>query len=134
MDGTEILVSSGIVLDINGFATLEELFPEEGGGTQQEQLAAEDNQSTMTNSITTTTTPSPSLSQEEEATMAQQEEQVGEIPPTPFPFLDSFTLTFNEPGTYDYFCAFHPGMFGQVIVGGSGGGEERQTNQTSTTI
>ncbi|MDQ4012138.1 MAG: hypothetical protein M3114_01320 [Thermoproteota archaeon] len=30
MDGTERIVSSGIVLDVNGFTALEELFPEEG--------------------------------------------------------------------------------------------------------
>jgi plastocyanin len=73
IDGTESIVSSGIVLDVNGFAALEELFPEDGGAS----------------------------------------------PPPQFPFLGSFTLTFSQPGTYDYFCAFHPGMFGQVVVGGS---------------
>jgi plastocyanin len=46
---------------------------------------------------------------------------VNEFRPPQFPFLHSFAVTFNEPGTYDYFCAFHPGMFGQVVVGGSGG-------------
>jgi plastocyanin len=46
---------------------------------------------------------------------------VNEFRPPQFPFLDSFAVTFNEPGTYDYFCAFHPGMFGQVVVGGDGG-------------
>ena len=118
MDGTERIVSSGIVLDVNGFTALEELFPEEGGGgAPQEQLAAEDNQGIATNSTTTT----PPISPDEEA-MAQQEEQpVEEFPPSPFPLLGNFTVTFNEPGTYDYFCAFHPGMFGQVVVSGSGG-------------
>src|ERR671916_504577 len=48
MDGTERIVSSGIVLDVNGFAALEELFPEEGGVSQ-------DNQRIATNSTTTTT-------------------------------------------------------------------------------
>jgi hypothetical protein len=84
MDGTESVVSSGIVLDVNGFAALEELFPEEGRGAP---------------------------------------------PPPQFPFLGSFTVTFSQPGTYDYFCAFHPGMFGQVVVGGS---MEGQTSQTQT--
>src|SRR5918999_1504723 len=112
MDGTERIVSSGIVLDVNGFAALEELFPEEGQGVaSQEELSAEDNQGIMTNSTTTT----PPISPEEE-TMGPQEEQVEEFPPSPFPVLGSFTVTFNEPGTYDYFCAFHPGMFGQVVV------------------
>jgi plastocyanin len=127
MDATERVVSSGIVLDISGFAVLEELFAEEGA--PQEEQAAEDNQGITTNSTTTTTTPPPSPDEE---TMAQQEEQVEEFPPPPFPLLGSFTVTFEEPGTYDYFCAFHPGMFGQVVVGGVGGGEG-QTNQTSTT-
>jgi plastocyanin len=123
MDGTERIVSSGIVLDVNGFAALEELFPEEGqGGAPQEELSAEDNQGIMTNLTTTT----PPISPEEE-TMGQQEEQVEEFPPSPFPVLGSFTVTFNEPGTYDYFCAFHPGMFGQVVVSGSGEEEVSQT-------
>jgi hypothetical protein len=125
MDGTERIVSSGIVLDVGGFAVLEELFPEEGGASQEE-LAAQDNQGIATNSTTTTTTPP--LSPDEE-TMGQQEEQ--EFPPSLFPLLGSFTVTFEEPGTYDYFCAFHPGMFGQVVVGGGEG--EGQTNQTSVT-
>ena len=46
---------------------------------------------------------------------------VNEFRPPQFPFLHNFAVTFNEPGTYDYFCAFHPGMFGQVVVGGGGG-------------
>lgn len=47
---------------------------------------------------------------------------VNEFRPPQFPFLHNFTVTFNEPGTYDYLCAFHPGMSGQVVVGGGGGG------------
>jgi plastocyanin len=34
----------------------------------------------------------------------------------PFPFVNEFTVTFGESGTYDYFCALHPWMTGQVIV------------------
>jgi plastocyanin len=29
---------------------------------------------------------------------------------------DSFTLTFNKPGTYDYICIYHSMMIGQVVV------------------
>jgi plastocyanin len=78
MGGTESVVSSGIVLDVNSFAVL----------TSSE-----------------------------------------EFPPPLYPFLDSFTVTFSQPGTYNYFCAFHPGMSGQVAVGGS---MEGQTSQTPT--
>jgi len=30
--------------------------------------------------------------------------------------FESYTLTFDEAGTYDYFCTLHPWMQGQVIV------------------
>lgn len=29
---------------------------------------------------------------------------------------DTFSFTFTDPGTYDYFCEFHAGMTGQVMV------------------
>ena len=30
--------------------------------------------------------------------------------------FESYTVTFDEAGTYDYFCTLHPWMKGQVIV------------------
>jgi hypothetical protein len=88
MDNTERVVSSGIILDVSGFAALEEA----GGGPQ--------------------------------------EDGVQEFPLPVYPILSSFTITFEQPGTYEYFCAFHPGMFGQVVVGG---GETSQTASAATT-
>lgn len=32
------------------------------------------------------------------------------------PAGESFSYTFEEPGTYEYFCSLHPGMDGTVIV------------------
>ncbi len=29
---------------------------------------------------------------------------------------DTFQFTFEEPGTYEYYCRYHQGMEGQVIV------------------
>lgn len=29
---------------------------------------------------------------------------------------DSFSHTFNEPGTYEYFCGLHPKMVGKIVV------------------
>jgi len=29
---------------------------------------------------------------------------------------DSFTFTFDEPGTYTYFCELHPQMTGTIVV------------------
>jgi plastocyanin len=102
MDGTERVVSSGIILDVSGFAALEE----EGGGPQQGEGVQEQQQ------------------------QAPTPEEVEEFPPPAYPVMSSFTVTFEQPGTYDYFCAFHPGMFGQVVVGG---GETSQTSSSTTT-
>ena len=30
--------------------------------------------------------------------------------------FESYSLTFDKTGTYDYFCTLHPWMMGQVIV------------------
>jgi plastocyanin len=95
MDGTETVVSSGIMLDVTGLAALE------GEGVQEQQQQA-------------------------------QTSEEG-FPPPAYPMLSSFTVTFEEPGTYDFFCAFHPGMFGQVVVGTGGEGETNQTSITATT-
>ncbi len=29
---------------------------------------------------------------------------------------DSYSFTFTEPGTYDYFCTLHPMMTGKIVV------------------
>jgi plastocyanin len=29
---------------------------------------------------------------------------------------DSFSFTFTEPGTYEYFCSLHPRMTGTIVV------------------
>ena len=88
INGTEAIVSSGIILDVRGFEALEE----EG------EVAA--NMTVVTTNATDDTNAT-----------AVTEEGGGEeeFPPLPFPILDSFTMTFEEPGTYEYFCAFHPG-------------------------
>jgi plastocyanin len=50
----------------------------------------------------------------------------------PFPLVSSFSLTFQEPGAYPYFCAIHPWMVGQVIVRGESQTETLGQNQTET--
>ncbi len=32
---------------------------------------------------------------------------------------DKFTMTFSKPGTYRYYCEFHPWMKAEIVVGGS---------------
>jgi plastocyanin len=104
MDGTERVVSSGIMLDVSGFAAIEE---EGGVGPQQEE----------------------GVQEQQQQQQAPTPEGVEEFPPPAYPILSSFTVTFEQLGTYGYFCAFHPGMFGQIVVGGG----EEETSQISST-
>jgi plastocyanin len=59
---------------------------------------------------------------------ATAEQQLG----PPFPPVSSFTVTFEEPGTYPYFCAIHPWMTGQVVVRGETPTETQPQPQTPT--
>ena len=110
MNGTEAVVSSGIILDVSGFEALEE-----GGG----EVSAVTTNDTNTNATAVT------------------EEGGEEIPPLQYPILNDFTVTFEEPGTYEYFCAFHPGMYGIVTVAGEEGeaaGEEGEVSAANMTV
>jgi plastocyanin len=86
MQGTEKMVSSGLILDLMGFG-----IPEPGGGGGDTVPA----QSTSGNSTNA---------------------EAGLPPPPAYPILSNFTMTFETPGAYPFFCAFHPGMAGVVNV------------------
>jgi plastocyanin len=95
MQGTEVMVSSGLMLDVMGFAPLEQSAAQGGAVNQQQQQ------------------------QQQEPTPQGTGEEGASLPPA-YPILSNFTVTFNEPGAYPYFCAFHPGMAGVVnVVGGT---------------
>ena len=123
INGTETLVSSGIILDVSGFQAL-------GDGVGDEVSGA---------NITATTTTSPTNATGSNATSLIDKRGGEGFPPLPYPILDSFTVTFQQPGTYEYFCAFHPGMWGVVTVAGEEGepagevGEVSAANITATT-
>ena len=120
MNGTELVVTSGIVLDIGGYDALfaEE---EEEGGENTTEAATE---------AATSPIPPAEIGQENatEAATTEQEGGEEEFPPLPFPILNSFTVTFEQPGTYEYFCTFHPGMYGIVTVAG----EEESSNSNNS--
>jgi hypothetical protein len=107
MNGTETIVTSGIILDVGGF---DALFAEEEGEVANATAAA-------------APIPPAEIGQENATAAAADEQQGGEeeFPPLPYPILNSFTVTFEQPGTYEYFCAFHPGMYGIVTVAGEQG-------------
>lgn len=142
LNGTETVVTSGIILDVGGF---DALFAEEEGEAANMTAVTD---ATDTNATTTEAATSPippaEIGQENATTAAAEQEGGGgeeEFPPLPYPILNSFTVTFEQPGTYEYFCAFHPGMYGIVTVAGEEGeaaeqegGEQQQQQQTTPTI
>jgi plastocyanin len=122
MNGTELVVTSGIILDVGGF---DALFAEEEG-----LMTAITNATDTTNNATeATTTPIPPEEIGQENATAPIEE---DFPPLPYPILNSFMVTFEQPGVYEYFCSFHPGMWGIVTVAGEEG-EGLPTNMTAIT-
>ena len=93
-------------------------------------------------SLTTETTnatgsPTDALNVTDDQGIPQDTESVtGEPLGPPFPPVSSFTVAFEEPGVYPYFCAIHPWMSGQVIVSGGAQtetGTQPLGNETATT-
>jgi plastocyanin len=60
------------------------------------------------------------------------EQTSGQQLPPPFPPISSFTVTFEDPGVYPYFCAIHPWMTGQVVVREAAISQTQGLNQTET--
>jgi plastocyanin len=89
LQGTEKIVSSGLILDFAGFGLSEQ--GQGGGGGGGGVVPAQSTADNSTNSQ-------------------------DEFSPIEYPILSNFTVTFNEPGAYPFFCAFHPGMGGVVNV------------------
>jgi plastocyanin len=89
LTGDEDTVSSGLILppEEEIMAMFAELFPEEFAANM-------------------THTEEPAMA-ESNATETEVESLEG---------INTFTVTFEEPGTYEYFCAFHPAMYGTVTV------------------
>src|ERR671919_1154939 len=140
LNGTETVVTSGIILDVGGF---DALFAEEEGEAANMTAATDATDTNATTEAATSPIPPAEIGQENATTAAAEQEGGGgggeEFPPLPYPILNSFTVTFEQPGTYKYFCTFHPGMFGIVTVAGEEGeaaeqeGEEEQQQQQQQT-
>lgn len=102
-----------------------------GGGQESSEASVTNETTTMTNA-TGTTTDVTTVPEGEETPQATEggagEQSIG----PPFPPVSSFTVTFEEPGSYPYFCALHPWMIGQVVVRGDAQTETQAQNQTET--
>jgi plastocyanin len=132
VNGTELVVSSGVILDVGGF---DALFAEEEGGEVENMTAAttEASDTNATEEAAISPIPPAEIGQENATEAVEGEEE--EFPPLPYPILNSFTVTFEQPGTYEYFCAFHPGMWGIVTVAGEEGeGPSVAQNMTATAV
>jgi plastocyanin len=90
LDGTQKALNSGILLP-----AMPSMAEQSGNSTGTVMPTAAGSTGNATETATTEEQSSPSL---------------------PFPPISSFTVTFEEPGTYPYFCAIHPWMGGQVVV------------------
>ncbi|MDQ4101430.1 MAG: hypothetical protein M3115_04500 [Thermoproteota archaeon] len=136
MNGTELVVTSGIVLDVGGY---DALFAEEEG-EEAANTTAGATDATDTNATTEAATspiPPAEIGQENATAVTAEEGGEEEFPPLPYPILNSFTVTFEQPGTYEYFCSFHPGMYGIVTVAGEEGesaGEEGEVTASNMTV
>jgi plastocyanin len=91
LTGNEDTVSSGLIFppEDDLMAMFAEAFPEE--------FAAEN------------------MTQTEDPAMAESNSTGTEEMQAP-PNVNTFTVTFEQPGTYEYFCAFHPAMYGTITV------------------
>jgi plastocyanin len=110
-----------------------------GTGTGAEPpVTAEITPTSLTTETTNATgSPTDALTVPEDQGIPQDTESVtGEPLGPPFPPVSTFTVAFEEPGVYPYFCAIHPWMNGQVIVTGDAQtetGAEPLGNETATT-
>ena len=104
----------------------------ETGTAGEQQIPSEasviNDTTTMTNTTTDVLTVPDDQGTSQPTEGAAAEQQLG----PPFPIVSSFTVTFEEPGTYPYFCAIHPWMTGQVVVSGDIPAETQGQNQTET--
>jgi plastocyanin len=99
--------------------------------TSSEAPATNETATTMTNA-TGTTTDVLTVPDEQGIPQATEGSTGEQTLGPPFPPVSSFTVTFEEAGIYQYFCAIHPWMTGQVVVRGDAQTETQAQNQTET--
>jgi plastocyanin len=93
----------------------------EPGTTGEQQIGPEGsvtNETAITTNATGTATDVLTVPDEQRTSQATEGPTGEETLAPPFPPVSSFTVRFEEPGTYPYFCAVHPWMIGQVVVRG----------------
>jgi hypothetical protein len=107
----------------------------ETGTTGEQQTASEasaTNETATMNNATATTTDVLTVPDEQGTSQATEGATGEQTLGPPFPAVSSFTVTFEEPGMYPYFCAIHPWMTGQVVVRGETPTETQPQTPTET--
>jgi hypothetical protein len=108
------------------------------GIAAEPSITPEISPTTLTTETTNVTgSPTEALTVPDDQGIAQEPEGTTAEPlGPPFPPVSSFTVEFEEPGLYPYFCAIHPWMTGQVLVRGDAQtepGTQPSANGTTTT-
>jgi plastocyanin len=128
------------VLDASVTEETEQLYAENSDASQTEQTAAETQQNIMGISIIDFAFNPSEVSVEKGTTViwtnmdAIPHSVTGDFFSSGTLNSDeSFTYTFDEDGTYEYHCSFHPQMKGKIIVGSGISAETAQTEQMAFT-
>ena len=133
LNSTVKALNSGIILPPMPPTAGAEPSSTETGTPGEQQIGSEasvTNETAVTANATGTATDVLTVPNEQETSQAAEGPSGEETLAPPFPPVSSFTVRFEEPGTYPYFCAIHPWMVGQVIVQGDTQTETQPQPQT----
>jgi plastocyanin len=138
LNSTVNVLNSGIILPPMPPVGTGQVDNTERGTGAEPSVTAEISPTSLTTETTNATgSPTDALNVTDDQGIPQDTESVtGEPLGPPFPVVSSFTVAFEEPGVYPYFCAIHPWMSGQVIVRGDAQtetGTQPLGNETATT-
>lgn len=139
LNSTVKVLNSGIILPPMPTTDTGQMNNNTDTGTAAEpSLTPEVSPTSLTTETTNVTgSPTDALTVPDDQGTGQEPEGTTEEPlGPPFPPVSSFTVAFEEPGVYPYFCAIHPWMTGQVIVSGdteTEPGTQPSANGTATT-
>jgi plastocyanin len=138
LNSTVNVLNSGIILPPMPPVGAGQVDNTETGTGAEPSVTAEISPTSLTTETTNATgSPTDALNVTDDQGIPQDTESVtGEPLGPPFPLVSSFTVAFEEPGVYPYFCAIHPWMSGQVIVSGGAQtetGTQPLGNETATT-
>jgi|GEM_PF-1126946 len=138
LNSTVNVLNSGIILPPMPTVGAGQADNTETGTGAEPSVTAEISPTSLTTETTNATgSPTDALNVTDDQGIPQDTESVtGEPLGPPFPPVSSFTVAFEEPGVYPYFCAIHPWMSGQVIVRGDAQtetGTQPLGNETATT-